>query len=133
IFSLFKARAGSLWVGTDQTLDRFDPDTESFVHYSLRVPELDVTDVIVFHIDQDRDGQIWLATGSGLFSLNPSTGKTTLFQHDPADALSLSDNYVGSTLEDRSGRFWVATRAGLREVERHTGKVMGHITIHQSA
>ena len=131
ILSLFKDREGVLWIGTDQTLDRFDPSTESFVHYSLRVPDLDVTDVIVFHIDQDRDGQIWLATGSGLFRLDPGTGKTTLFQHDRTDPLSLSDNYVGSTLQDRSGRFWVANRAGLDEFDPQTGKVRLHIPVGQ--
>jgi len=53
IYSLFKDRAGFLWVGSDQTLDRFDPRTETFTHYRLRPPDFDVSDVIVFHISQD--------------------------------------------------------------------------------
>jgi ligand-binding sensor domain-containing protein/signal transduction histidine kinase len=133
IFSLFKDHSGCLWVGTDQTLDRFDPKTESFVHYSLRVPDLDVSDIIAFHINEDSDGQIWLATGSGLFRLNPRSGKMTLFQHDPTDPLSLSDNSVSSTLEDRSGRFWVANRTGVDEFDWHTGKVSVHIPIRAPA
>jgi len=132
IYSLFKDHSGLLWIGSDQTLDRFDPKTETFTHFHLQGPDLDVSDAIVFHIDQDRDGQIWLATGSGLFKLDPGTGKTTLFQHEAHDPLSLGSNDVKSTLEDRNRRFWVANRGGLDELDRRTGKVRIHVPVNQS-
>jgi ligand-binding sensor domain-containing protein len=36
IYSLFKDRSGTLWVGCDEFLDRFDPVTETFTHYPHR-------------------------------------------------------------------------------------------------
>jgi signal transduction histidine kinase/ligand-binding sensor domain-containing protein len=129
IFSLFKDRAGYLWIGSDDALDRFDPRTETFTHYRLQRPGADETGVTVFHINQDHEGEIWLATGSGLFRLDPDTGRTTLFQHDLTDSLSLASNDVKSTLEDRNHRFWVATRSGLDEFDRSTGKVRLHVPI----
>src|SRR6202795_4332088 len=39
IYSLFKDRAGTIWVGADQSLDRFDPLTETFSHYHFDVPD----------------------------------------------------------------------------------------------
>ena len=79
------------------------------------------------HINQDHEGAIWLATGSGLYRLDPDTGKTTLFRHDPSDPLSLGSNDVKSTLEDSNRRFWVATRSGLDELDRSTGEVRLHV------
>jgi hypothetical protein len=35
IYSLFKDRTGTLWVGCDEFLDKFDPVTETFTHYRI--------------------------------------------------------------------------------------------------
>ncbi|HWZ74975.1 MAG TPA: two-component regulator propeller domain-containing protein, partial [Candidatus Sulfotelmatobacter sp.] len=71
IHSLFKDRSGSLWVGCDQFLDRFDSLHETFTHYRIDAGEVANT---VSQISQDQTGMLWLATGSGLFRLNPDTG-----------------------------------------------------------
>src|ERR1700686_2550185 len=34
-YSLFKDRTGTLWVGCDEFLDKFDPVTETFTHYRI--------------------------------------------------------------------------------------------------
>src|ERR1700756_875131 len=102
IYSLFKDRQGYLWIGCANTLDRFYPKRETFIHYRLQRSGSIDADVNVFHINQDKTGAIWLATGSGLFKLDVATGKTTLFQHNSSDPLSLASSDVKSTLEDRS-------------------------------
>jgi len=35
ISSLFKDRSGSLWIGFDEYLDKFDPVNETFTHYRI--------------------------------------------------------------------------------------------------
>ena len=72
IHSLFKDRSGTLWVGCDQFLDRFDSVHETFTHYRIDAGEVGN---YVSEISQDRTGMLWLATGSGLFRLNPDTGQ----------------------------------------------------------
>lgn len=129
IHSLFKDRSGSLWIGSDQALDRFDPRTETFIHYPLQAPGLGVIKAAVIDINQDKDGEIWLATGAGLFSLDPTTRAMRLFNHDPSDPHSLSNDEVQSTLQDRHNRFWVANRSGLDEFDPRTGKVVLHIPV----
>jgi len=89
IYSLFKDRAGTIWVGTDQSLDRFDPLTEKFSHYHFDVPDSSGLPTTVNQISQDSSGMLWLSTRKGLFRLDPVTGKTKHFYHDPGDPSSL--------------------------------------------
>lgn len=49
VYSLFKDRSCAIWVGSDQSLDRFEPGTESFTHFHI-----DRDDPIVNHISQDN-------------------------------------------------------------------------------
>ena len=132
IDSLFKDRAGTIWVGTDQSLDRFDPLTETFRHYYFDVPDSSGLPTTVHHISQDSSGMLWLSTRKGLFRLDPVTGKTKHFYHDPEDPSSLGDNDIKSTGEDKEGRFWVGTSQTLDEFDRNTGKVKRHVLTGES-
>ena len=75
---------------------------------------------------------LWLSTRKGLFRLDPVTGKTRHFYHDPGDPSSLGDNAIKSTGEDREGRFWVGTSQTLDEFDRNTGKVKRHVLTGES-
>ena len=75
---------------------------------------------------------LWLSTQKGLFRLDPVTGKTRHFYHDPGDPSSLGDNAIKSTGEDRAGRFWVGTSQTLDEFDRNTGKVKRHVLTGES-
>ena len=122
ITALFKDRDGRLWIGCEQFLERFEPRTESFTRYPIRG---------VSHISQDGAGLLWLATGTGLWSLNPATGQTRTYSHDPNEPLSLSSSEVKSSGEDREGQFWVVNSEGLDAFDRETGKVSLHIPLHE--
>ena len=52
--SLFKDREGTLWVGCDQFLDKFDPVTETFTHYSIKARDETGPGATVMHMSQDR-------------------------------------------------------------------------------
>ena len=126
IHSLFKDRSGTLWVGCDQFLDRFDSVHGTFTHYPIDTGEVGN---YVSEISQDRTGMLWLATGSGLFGLNPDTGHITHYVHDPANPSSLGSNQIRCTLEDRSGRFWVADGENLEEFDRESERVLSRVRL----
>jgi signal transduction histidine kinase/ligand-binding sensor domain-containing protein len=131
IHSLFKDRSGALWIGCDSLLDRFDTVTETFTHYQIDVPGPDKVVNAVDQISQDRAGMLWLATGKGLFKLNPDTGVITPYVHNRSDPFSLSSNKVKCTLEDSSGRFWVIDGENLEEFDRSRGHVVERIELNE--
>ena len=125
IHSLFIDHSGTLWVGCEEFLDKFDPITETFTHYRINTP----TNVIT----EDHAGILWLATGRGLYSLNPATGQTARYVHDPGDPASISVDSISYIGEDRSGRFWVGNSGGLDEFDRKTGNVIWHAPLRSEA
>ena len=50
---------------------------------------------------------------AGLQLLDPETGVTRLYLHDPDDPSSLGDDRVLALLETADGSLWVGTRTGL--------------------
>ena len=125
IRSLFVDHAGTLWVGCDRFLDRFEPATETFAHFPIGTPGAsDQLSTPIERISEDRAGVLWLATEKGLYRFDPATGRTTRYGHDANDPGTLADNRISMAQEDREGRFWVASGRGLEQFDRNTGRVV---------
>ena len=127
--SLFVDHAGTLWVGCDRFLDRFEPATETFAHYRIYTQSSDRLSTPIDHINEDSAGILWLATARGLYRFDPISGRTTRYVHDPQDSASIADDLVNMAGEDREGRFWVASRGGLEEFDRNTGRVVRRVPL----
>ncbi len=131
ISSLFKDRSGSLWIGCDEFLDKFDPVTETFTHYRIDTTGRQGETVPVTNISQDHRGILWLATLRGLYRFDPSSGRIIHYRHDPHNPFSLSNDEIKGTGEDKTGTFWVATSEGLDAFDRDTGRVTLHVPLHE--
>jgi signal transduction histidine kinase/ligand-binding sensor domain-containing protein len=131
IYSLFKDRSGSLWIGCEEFLDKFDPITETFTHYRIDTKDAQGETAPVTHISQDHIGMLWLATSRGLYRFDPSNGRTIRYRHDPNNPFSLSSDEINATSEDKTGTFWVGTSEGLDAFDRDTGKVSLHVPLHE--
>jgi ligand-binding sensor domain-containing protein/signal transduction histidine kinase len=129
IRQLFIDHTGALWVGCDRALDKFDPVTETFTHFRIGRKGTNESFGPAIDIKEDRNGKLWIATLKGLFMLDPATGQTIRFTHDPKDPSSISNDGLNSIGEDRQGTFWVSTFSGLDAFDRNTGKVTRHIAM----
>jgi len=125
-YALFKDRSGKIWIGADESLYRYDPETERFSHLQFAPG---VLQGVVRNVNQDRSGMIWLATSRGLTRYNPANGETARFLHNDSDPASLSTNYVRATLEMKDGTFWVATNASVDIFDRQTGRATKHLLL----
>jgi signal transduction histidine kinase/ligand-binding sensor domain-containing protein len=114
--SLHFDRSGTLWVGTTDGLNAFDPKTGS-----LRVYPPPVKPSSFRWISEDPRGSLWLSTGwNGVVRFDPQSGKFTVYRHSEAGG-SLSSDAVNAVYADVSGTVWVGTQAGLNRLDPATG------------
>ena len=83
---------GNIWVATWAGIDRFDPISETFVHFNQ------ITENTVNWIEPDSNHNIWIGTLNEIIIYNPENNIVTRhYEHS---------RYF---MEDAKGRFWVAT------------------------
>jgi ligand-binding sensor domain-containing protein len=84
IRSLFVDHSGTLWVGCDRFLDKYEPITKTFAHYPIDTQVPGSLPTPIERINEDDAGMLWLATEKGLYKFDPVTGATTRYTHNPA-------------------------------------------------
>lgn len=116
---LFEDRDHRLWVGRrDGKIEQYTHDWK-YLGYLTEQGTVSTTGAplygTAYGMIQDRRGALWIATkGKGILRAEWRGGRyaITRFEHNPADAGSLSHNNVYSLCEDRFGRIWAATFGG---------------------
>jgi ligand-binding sensor domain-containing protein len=118
--AIYEDRQGILWVGNHDALNRIDRATGHSSSYPIGGSG-EASDVIT--LDEDRSGSLWVGTFShGLYRLDRGSKQFTRFQHNPADAYSLSNDIVPRLLIDHNGTLWAATWDGLNHFDAATGR-----------
>lgn len=112
--ALLQDRTGNLWVGTwFAGASRTNLTTGGFERLLQRPDEPNsLSGSTIFSVTGEQDN-IWIATANGLNRLEASTGNITIFQHDPLDATSISNDKVRAVLSAGDGKIWVGTQNGL--------------------
>ncbi|HLO31765.1 MAG TPA: PAS domain S-box protein [Anaerolineales bacterium] len=132
ILAITQDKDGYLWIGTwGGGLNRFDPATETFVHYLHNSNEPNsLSSDTVTSIKQDSTGALWVGTIGGLNRYNPLTNGFDHFKNDPKDPNSLSGDAISVIFEDSHHQLWIGTGAigmegsGLNRFDPTTGKVV---------
>ena len=117
IMRLIFDHIGTLWAATYGSVSHFDSTTGNFIRYTLDKQN----SVQNQEMKEDSQGTLWLGARSGLHRFDPRTRQFTVYEHDPDDPRSLSDNRVNSVHFDRSGNMWVGTQNGLDQFDPRTG------------
>ncbi|WP_167615921.1 hybrid sensor histidine kinase/response regulator transcription factor [Maribellus sediminis] len=85
---------GQIWLVTSKGVNRFDAETNSFVHY----PQLNGYDPLGW-IKCDSNGNLWMGSDNEIIIYNPITNVTKrYFEH------------TRSMFEDKDGQIWITTK-----------------------
>jgi GAF domain-containing protein/ligand-binding sensor domain-containing protein len=110
----------------DGTVNRYEPEGDRFVRYSLAMEDpFQMSGSGFTTLRGDAQGRLWIGTfGSGLFRYDPTRDSFRSYQHDPADPTSLSHRIVWHVYEDAEGAIWVGTEAGLNRYDPESDSFM---------
>lgn len=108
-----------IWIGSSQGLYIFDPISTESVHVPLskKVSSGDPINSILSFV-RDQNGNVWLATGSGVVYINPIdlNYKVVGLKDEQSNSMGLSDLSVTDIAVDKNGDIWVATYSWLNKI-----------------
>lgn len=117
ITAIHKDNDGNLWVGTQNGLNLWQPETKKFIrfyHSSSDTTTLSHNGINALYTS--KDGTLWLGTNGGLNKLNNDRKTFSRYENDPNNLKSLSRGMVTSIAEDSQNRIWVGTESGLNKL-----------------
>lgn len=137
--NFFMDEAGIIWIGSNATLNRFDPASEQWQKFNFRQVLPDEHEV--FALTKTGENTIWMGTSQGLVCgklngrkiQNPSDAgeiEFSIFKNDPANPNSLRNNAVAALLADPTDAaiLWIGTKGGgLTRLDTRDGK-MRHLS-----
>lgn len=115
IFVLAPGPAGSLWVGTRNGLNRFDPATGR-IESSLPKPgdPASLAAGFITTLLTDRQGRLWVGTyGGGIHRLDTADSLGVARFTRISTAQGLPNDNINALLEDQQGNIWASTDDGL--------------------
>ena len=102
INALFEDREGSVWVGTNEGLDRFRELAVTTISGEQGLPDSLVTSIL-----PARDGSVWIGSANGVTRWKD--GQATNYRVRDG----LPDDRTGTMVEDSTGRVLVSTLGGM--------------------
>jgi len=105
----------SIWIGTNNGLNKLNPETGLFKRYTYQANAQNcISSDEILSLCQDRIGNIWIGTsGGGINKYNQNTGIFETFR--------IKDGLIGDDVygiqEDKNGVLWVSTENGISSID----------------
>ena len=125
IWTVYRDKAGIIWIGTDNGLDYYKEDLMRF-KTELPLPDDPLSNVIpnknVFCFLPQEDN-VWMGVlGTGVVVKEPTGGIKQVY----STANGLADNSVFCLIKDRNGIVWAGTYGGLTSINPQSGVVRSY-------
>jgi signal transduction histidine kinase/ligand-binding sensor domain-containing protein len=122
VYCAMQDHRGFMWFGTADGVARFDGHEFRVFRPDPADPE-SLANAAVLDIQEDADGDLWMATEGGLDVWRRNSERFAHYRHDPANPTSLSDDATQCLLRAPDGILWVGTRGGgLNRFDPRTGQ-----------
>ncbi|MCL4816398.1 MAG: SpoIIE family protein phosphatase [Flavobacteriales bacterium] len=128
IWCLHQSNNGLIWVGTNGGgLNYYNPITNKFFRFASKSDNDVLTSGIIKCITEDKSGNLYLGTESGLYIYNHTSKKT---EHYTEGSNGLKNNRVFSVLIDIENNVWVGTfGGGLHLFQKETKKFIQYLDV----
>ncbi len=130
VYGVFEDSSGEIWAITENYLSNLtDHKSGVFKNYRYN-PHESIREQIRPVIVEEKSGNFWIGTSSGLLYFDRVTESFQKFVHQATDPSSLSHNLVKSILPDPikpEQYLWIGTSGGLNKLDIHS-KEFAHYT-----
>ncbi len=123
IWGLYVDRSGVLWIATNEGVDRYDRNTDSFVHYRHRpydpnsLPGYQAT-----MFAEDKSGSLWVTTSGGLARFDQTSNRFIAYR-PAATGPTNFDTDMRALCLDATGSLWLSTwKGGVSRLDTSTGQ-----------
>ncbi|MFT7129336.1 MAG: diguanylate cyclase (GGDEF)-like protein [Gammaproteobacteria bacterium] len=114
IYSVKEDLDGSIWVGAyNDGLIHLERDSYEIIA-RYKMPS-------IIHMWQEKQGQLWVATGDGLFWVNAQSNELVSYRYQAELTTSISQNSATWMHKDSSNRYWVGTHGGFNQMTLENG------------
>jgi ligand-binding sensor domain-containing protein/serine phosphatase RsbU (regulator of sigma subunit) len=113
---LMKDHTGTIWLGSINGLDIFNPDTRSFVSVAEKfptVPNMILDNCRIVCMIEDNKGDIWIGTDRGLLRFQKNFKQITTYNKIYRDKTIAGMGIVYSLACDKDNKIWIGTENGL--------------------
>lgn len=112
--TIFKDDFGTIWIGTNNGISKFDPCKQAFNHvtWTLNKP-YSLNDKNVWSIEESKSGTLLVGTREGVNRIDPVSGRIKKIDWTAANPNAPNNNSIYALLEDEEGRLWMGAIDGL--------------------
>lgn len=135
IFHLFQTQDGTLWIATNDGLNRLERSLNSGFEFLVYRADSDeptsLLDDRVIRLSEGPEGELWVGTQGGLSRCEPEPWSCRSVLHTdaypiPSEVLGGQSPLAVPGTVDNQGRLWVGTRAGV-SIVKLPGEEMTHL------
>ncbi len=112
VFSIYEDTTGIFWIGTNNGLNRFDPNTDEFNRFGIKEG---LPNEVIYGVLPDQNNNLWLSTNLGLSRFSLTDFSTKNF--DINDGLQSNEFNGGAFHKGESGTLYFAGVYGLNLID----------------
>lgn len=132
VFFAFKNQ-NQLWIGTDESLDIYDLNTQEFLSLGPATAGLTgLSQRYLLTYLKDSNNNIWIGSYQGLFKYNSEESHTRVYSNQKSFQEKKDGNSIWGIKQDKDDTLWFVTQSeGLGRFDFETGKISYYITDRQ--
>ena len=112
VFSILEEPEGTYWIGTNSGLNKFDPETNTIVHFGR---EDGLPNEVIYGVLPDKEKKLWMSTNLGISKFDPQS--LTFQNFDVNDGLQSNEFNGGAYHKGHSGLLYFGGVYGLNIID----------------